>query len=105
MQVVLCGSLCIFFCVNNSLFCGPLTGRVPRHSVLELEKKTFYYVGAIIGLSIIHGGPAPQFFSDAVADYIVRGVQHVKATIEDVPEYEIRKSLERVCSSCIVCIM
>ena len=27
---------------NNSFFCGPSTSRVPRHSVMELEKKSFF---------------------------------------------------------------
>ena len=32
---------------NNSLFCGEETGRVPVHSVVELERKRFFYVGTI----------------------------------------------------------
>ena len=60
---------------NNSLFCGLTTARSPRHNVMELEKKTFYFVGVIIALSLVHGGPEPQFFCIAVADYIMKGVK------------------------------
>ena len=54
--------------------------RVPRHSVIELQKRTYYHVGVIFALSLIHGGPAPQFLSAAIADYIVYGAISVKAT-------------------------
>ena len=82
---------------NNSLFCGITTARIPRHNVVELEKKTYYYVGVVSALSLIHGGPAPQFFSDSVADYIVNGIEGVNPVIGEVPDDEIRKSLDEVC--------
>ena len=62
----------------------------------ELEKMTYYYVGVIIALSLLHGGPAPKFFSSAVADYIIYGVKKVNATIDDVPNYTIKQSLQKV---------
>jgi len=58
---------------NNSLFCGPLSHRCIMHNVGEVEKKTYYYVGMMMGLSIIYGGPGPTFFSPSVANYIVYG--------------------------------
>lgn len=81
---------------NNSFLCGSLTARVPRHSVTELDRRSFYYIGVMLALSLIHGGPAPQFFSPAVADYIVSGIQGVKPTTDDVPDSDKRKSLEAV---------
>ena len=81
---------------NNMVFCGPPTSRVPRHNIVELDKRTYFYIGVIIALSIIHGGPAPQFFSAAVADYIIYGVQSVKAKITDVPEMEVREKIKKV---------
>ena len=83
---------------NNSLFCGSETKRVPRHNLVELEKKSYYYIGAIIALSLAHGGPAPQFFTKAVADYIVYGVQNVRATINDIPDENIKEKLQLVFS-------
>ena len=81
---------------NNSLFSGPDYCRTPNHHVGELEKMTFYYVGVIIALSLVHGGPAPHFFSPAVADYVVHGVQKVHATVSDVPSCRIQLSLKKV---------
>ena len=73
-----------------------ITVYIPRHNLVELEKKTYFYIGAIIALSLIHGGPGPQFFSSAVADYIVYGVQNVNAGIMDVLELEMRDKI-KVC--------
>ena len=53
---------------SNTLFSGPESSRTPNHHVVELEKMSFYYVGVIVALSLIHGGPAPHFLSSAVAD-------------------------------------
>ena len=44
---------------NNSLFCGDINSRFLRHNVIELNKKTFFYVGEILSITLIHGGPAP----------------------------------------------
>ena len=78
------------------LFCGPLSCRVPRHNLVELDKRTYFYVGVMIALSLIHGGPGPEFFSPAVADYIVYGVQRVKARIADIPDNDIREKIKKV---------
>ena len=81
---------------NNSLFCGKENSRVPMHNMLELERRTFYFIGSIVALSLVHGGPAPSFFSPAVADYIVHGVQNVRATIDDVPDEQVQQKLMKV---------
>ena len=47
---------------NNTLFCGDETARVPNHNMVELSKKTYEYVGSMLAVSIVHGGPAPYFF-------------------------------------------
>ena len=51
---------------------------------------------SFFALSVMHGGPAPMFLSSAVADYIVYGVQRVKATIADVPNPHIQQLLKKV---------
>ena len=82
---------------NNHLFCGDETSRVPMHNMMELGKRTYYYVGMMLALSLVHGGPSPKFFSAAMADYIVYGMGKVKATPGDVPDHAMRKKLIKVC--------
>ena len=81
---------------NNSLFCGEETNRIPMHNMVELGKRTFYYIGVMLTISLIHGGPSPAFFAAAVADYIVYGMAKVKATPEDVADHAMREKLVKV---------
>lgn len=81
---------------NNSLLCGCETSRVPAHNMLELAKQSYYYIGVMIATSIIHGGPAPNFFADVVADYIVYGMSGVKATAADIPSFAVQMMVLKV---------
>ena len=83
---------------NSSLLSGIEFSRTPTHNVCELEKMSYFYIGVIIALSLVHGGPAPHFFSPAVADYIVYGVQKVHATIADIPSCNMQNSIQKVMS-------
>ena len=47
---------------NNSLFCGQEDCRVPLLNMVGLEKLTFKHIGEMMAVSIIHGGPAPNFW-------------------------------------------
>ena len=69
---------------NNSLFCGDINSRSLQHNVIELSKKTYFYVGQILSMSLVHGGPAPCFLAEPVVDYILYGLERVKVCIEDV---------------------
>ena len=81
---------------NNTLFCGKAMTRVPKHNMVELSKQTYKCIGSILAASIVHGGPAPKFFSDAVANYIVYGIEHTKASVEDVPCTLMKDKLQKV---------
>ena len=72
---------------------GNLQRRVLRHNVIELEAKSYLTVGRIIALSMIYGGPPPQFFARAVAEYLL-GI--TRFAIEDVPDHDVQQSLLRV---------
>ena len=81
---------------NNSLFCGVKTARAPLHNVIALSKKTFKYVGCMLAASLINGGPAPGFFADFVADYIVYGIDKVKVNVQDVIDPGMKEKLIKV---------
>ena len=81
---------------DNNLFSGPDGNRAPKINMVELEKNTFYHVGTMIAMSLVHGGPGPHFFTPAVADYIIYGMSKVKATPSDVPDKEIQQKLIQV---------
>ena len=70
--------------------------RIPKHNMVELSKRTYKCIGAILAASIVHGDPAPKFFSNAVANYIIHGIEHAKASVEDVPCTFIKEKLQKV---------
>ncbi len=83
---------------NNYLFGGREECRVPAANLAELGKNTYKYVGEMIAVSLVHGGPAPAFFAPSVADYIVYGMNKVNATVGEVPSQEVVDTLKKVSS-------
>ena len=81
---------------NNSLFSGDVDCRHLRHNIIELSKKTYFYVGQMLSMSLIHGGPMPSFFADPIADYIVHGIEKVNVGVTDVQDEMIRMKLQKV---------
>ena len=75
---------------------GDENARVPLHNVPALTKQTFKYVGCMLGASLVNGGPAPNFFANAVADYITFGIEKVKAKVEEVSEAVLKQKLIKV---------
>ena len=83
---------------NNTLLCGAPSSHTLTHNIHELEKNTYYHIGALLATSIVHGGPAPSFFCNAVTDFIAFGISKVlvKAIIDDVPDRSVKESLQKV---------
>ena len=55
-----------------------------------------------MALSLIYGGPAPKFFSETVADFIVYGSAS-SASIFDIPDPLIKENLIKVRSHKYYC--
>ena len=49
----------------------------------------------MISVAILNGGNGPRCFSNADVDYLCSGV--IRATIADVPDFDIQKQLRLVC--------
>ena len=66
---------------------------MPQLNAVELKKKTYIKVGEMLTTSLIHGGPAPHLFSEAVSDFILHGMDKVRVTVNDVPDCDVRSKL------------
>ena len=90
---------------NNALFDGGEQRRIARHNIMELQGNSYLIAGRVIALSLMYGGPAPQFFASPVAEYLLDGTVH-SVCIEDVPDQSIQRSLFQVlqyeCMHCII---
>ena len=69
---------------------------IPRVNAVELKKQTYTKVGEMLATSLVYRGPAPHFFSEAVADYMLYGMDKVRVTINDVPDGDVRAKLVKV---------
>ena len=48
---------------NHYLLDGPSTKRILCHNTTALQEELYLFMGKMISLSLIHGGPGPSFFS------------------------------------------
>ena len=76
---------------SHLFFYGEETRRVPVHNLVELEKNTLFRIGSIFALSLVHGGPSPNFLAPSVANYIVYGAKAVEVSVDDIPVEETRR--------------
>ena len=47
----------------------------------------------MLATSLFHGGRAPHFVSEAVADCILFGMDKVRVTVSDVPDNDVRSNI------------
>lgn len=90
---------------NDSVLSDDSDKRILRHNIIELNRSTYLYVGKIISMSLVHGGPAPSFFSERVADYILFRLEKVKCRFEDVQDPIMRAKIQKVSMISIICNM
>ena len=81
---------------SNTYFMGPENKRVPVHNVLRLQDQSFYYIGQIIALSLLHDGPCFNCLAPTVARYIL-GIEDVAST-DDIPDTILQSKVKAVSS-------
>ncbi|XP_030592032.1 G2/M phase-specific E3 ubiquitin-protein ligase-like isoform X2 [Archocentrus centrarchus] len=57
------------------------------------EENEYFYVGRMIAVSIVHGGPGPRCLSPNFFMYLVGKDKTFEAPIDDIPDEEIKKAL------------
>ncbi|XP_051774828.1 G2/M phase-specific E3 ubiquitin-protein ligase-like [Erpetoichthys calabaricus] len=72
--------------------------------LLGLAKDEYYIIGRIIAASLVHGGPAPHFFSRHFLEYIC-GKTDVSPSIQDVTDPDIQNVLQEIVSSTSLSIL
>ena len=63
------------------------------------QDELYLYVGRMIALSILHGGPGPVFFAPVIVDYLFGGISAVKPSVDDVPDEDLQLKIRKVCCS------
>ena len=60
------------------------------------QNELYLYIGKIIALSIVHGGPGPVFFSPVIVDYLFGGMSALSASINDIPDESLQIKVRKV---------
>lgn len=57
----------------------------------------FFLAGEFIAMSLVHGGPPPQFLNQKLFDALVEGPENVAVSVENVEDVEYNHALSEVC--------
>ena len=80
---------------DGNLFTGPPSNKTLTHNVIALQRNEFHICGHLIALSLLYGGPAPNFLSKSVVAYLLD--EPLDTTmIEDIPDSDTQSSLRKV---------
>ncbi|XP_067895470.1 G2/M phase-specific E3 ubiquitin-protein ligase isoform X2 [Heterodontus francisci] len=91
-----------FFCLlmhhleNSVLFEGSTTSKNMTLNSRALRWDWYYEAGRMIALSIVHGGPSPNFFSTTLFNCLAYGPEVTEPTMEDVTHFEVIQKIKKI---------
>lgn len=56
----------------------------------------YTYIGQLMAMSIIQGGPAPTFLAPSIAQYLATGATGMKPSVEELPDENQRNIWRQV---------
>ena len=72
------------------------------HNTMALERGDFLAAGKLIGLSLIHGGPGPHFFSQSIANYLLgMDAKDLNVDLDELADVGTLELVKKVCYDCI----
>ena len=74
------------------LFCDG----VPVASAISLTDELFKAANLLMACSIVQGGPAPNFMSQWVYDYLAFGLHNVPLNPDDIEDVSVRNVVDKV---------
>ena len=82
--------------LNFHMFVGDAFSKFLSLNARSLEDGEYHLAGQIFALSFVHGGPTLKCLSDVCYNGIVKGVKNMNASVNDVCDYDLRISLEKL---------
>ncbi|XP_031328889.1 G2/M phase-specific E3 ubiquitin-protein ligase-like isoform X2 [Photinus pyralis] len=61
-----------------------------------LKTRDYFDIGRLIVLSLIHGGPGPQFFSKTLFSMLTQGIDATEPTLDDINDRGIKTEIEHI---------
>ncbi|CAL8265021.1 unnamed protein product [Gadus morhua 'NCC'] len=83
--------------VERRFFEGGTTGKTPKYSITDVGSHNFKTIGEIFAVSIVQGGPPPNFFMPWCYDFISTGELDYGAVAEDdVADLDLKKQIQQI---------
>ncbi|XP_076135801.1 G2/M phase-specific E3 ubiquitin-protein ligase-like [Alosa pseudoharengus] len=79
---------------SRPIFDGPPQHRYLIYNAQAIKDDEYFLAGKFISLSVIHGGPGPNFLSKTLVRYIVG--EQFSASVQDITEREIGGALSEI---------
>ncbi|XP_036855388.1 G2/M phase-specific E3 ubiquitin-protein ligase isoform X5 [Manis javanica] len=80
---------------NSPLFEGSLSKNLSLNSQ-ALKENIYYEAGKMLAISLVHGGPAPGFFSKTLFNCLVYGPENTQPIIDDVSDFDVAQIIIRI---------
>ncbi|MEE6514858.1 hypothetical protein FKM82_023248 [Ascaphus truei] len=64
-----------------------------------LQDNLYYEAGRMVAVALVHGGPAPGFFSQTLFSCLIHEPQYVKPVLEDVADPDVAQAIVKIRSS------
>ena len=69
---------------------------MPVASTLALTQELFKYAGELMAISIVQGGPAPNFLSPVIYDAIAKGLSKAVYSLDMIEESNLKEIATQV---------
>ncbi|XP_069494602.1 G2/M phase-specific E3 ubiquitin-protein ligase [Ambystoma mexicanum] len=83
-------------CLQNSPMFGGPSFKNLSYDLQALQQNLYYEAGRMIAVSLVHGGPAPGFFSKTLFHCLVHGPGNVEPSIEDVADEDMLRLIMKI---------
>ncbi|KFP02473.1 G2/M phase-specific E3 ubiquitin-protein ligase, partial [Calypte anna] len=80
---------------NSSLFEGSSAKNLSL-DFQAVKENLYFEAGKMIAVSLVHGGPAPGFFSKTLFNCLVYGPENVKPDLEDVADVDVAQTIKMI---------
>ena len=71
---------------NSSLFIGDDNNKFMTSNTQMVNDSDYFLAGRIIAVSLVHGGPAPKFFSSILFDALYKDPRNILVKVDNVPD-------------------
>ena len=82
---------------KSGLFGGWPDHVVLLHNVEALSRSKYFVIGKMLATSLVQSGQPPVYFADAVADFLVFDRVKNPVNVDDITDFEVKASLQKVC--------